>query len=149
MTVQVQEQVSRKDITERLYQELGSVRLSDKAIDSKVLERKRIILFDTRKYYNQAHNYMIIPILKQKGKPIPDYMISLSELSLELRNSIERLTHNDIVYVFKTAVGRIFEDIIKQANENPDPESKSKIKLVNPKLYHDSIYRILKVRLVH
>jgi len=79
---------------------------------------------DNRKYYNQAHNLLKIGALK----PTPFFIVYLSDLSPRLIKELHSLDNRDREYVLKQAIGRIFEDI-------------------NFELYHNSISRVLKVRL--
>jgi hypothetical protein len=81
--------------------------------------------YDNRKYYNQAHHCLKIGAFK----PVPPFPVSVSDLSPELLEELSGLHKNDRKFVLKQAVGRIFEDI-------------------NSKLYHDSISRVLEVRLI-
>jgi hypothetical protein len=77
-----------------------------------------------RKYYDQAYQMQIIGALK----PTPSFVISLSDLTPKLIKEISDLDNESRGYVFLQAVGRIFEDI-------------------NSELYHNSISKVLKVRL--
>jgi len=81
-------------------------------------------IYDNRKYYNQAHNLLKIGAFK----PVPYFIIHLSDLYQEIIVELYKLDHRDRAFVLKQAVGRIFED-------------------VNFKLYHNSISRVLKVKL--
>jgi hypothetical protein len=81
--------------------------------------------FDSRKYYNQAYHYLRLGACN----PIPDFLISLSDLTPRLVKELSYLESQDRNYVLKQAVGRIFEDI-------------------NTELYHDSISKALRVKLI-
>lgn len=82
-------------------------------------------IYDNRKYYNQAHNLLKI----RACKPVPHFLVSVSDLWPELLKELRILNRSDLKFVLKQAVGRIFEDI-------------------NSDLYHNSISRVLEVRLV-
>ena len=82
-------------------------------------------LISNRHYVNQAFHYLKIGILR----PVPEFLISLSDLSPKLVKELAALDKKTREFVLKQAVGRIFEDI-------------------NAKLYHNSISRVLNVRLV-
>jgi hypothetical protein len=79
---------------------------------------------DNRKYYNQAHSLLKIGALK----PTPFFVVYLSDLSPQLIKELHSLDSKDRQFVLKQAVGRIFED-------------------VNLTLYHNSISRVLRVKL--
>lgn len=81
--------------------------------------------YDNRKYYNQAHCLLKIGA----SRPVPHFSVSVSNLSPELLKELSFLDKRDRRFVLKQAVGRIFEDI-------------------NRNLYHNSISRVLEVRLV-
>ena len=80
--------------------------------------------YDNRKYYNQAHNLLKICAFQ----PIPYFIVHLSDLSPGLITELYNLDSRDRAFVLKQAVGRIFED-------------------VNFEIYHNSVSRVLKVRL--
>ncbi len=80
--------------------------------------------FDNRKYFNHAHDLLKMGALR----PVPYFRIDLSDLTHELIMEIHNLDSQDRPFVLKQAVGRIFEDI-------------------NAELYHNSISRVLKVKL--
>lgn len=82
-------------------------------------------IIDWRKYFNQAFHYLKIGVFQHP----PNFLISLSDLSPKLVKELAELSKNERDFVLKQAVGRIFEDI-------------------NPRLYHDSVSRELKVELV-
>lgn len=126
---------STRDIIDRLKEHLTSVKLSDSKIKTDLLDGPdgMRIIFDSRKYCNQAHNYMVIPIRKELGKPVPNYLVSLSDLSAELIKELEKLEQRQLSYVVKQAVGGIFQDLVEE---------------INPNLYRNNISKILKVRLV-
>jgi hypothetical protein len=77
-----------------------------------------------RKYYDQAYQMQIIGALK----PTPFFRVHLSDLTPKLIKEISELDNQTRGYVLRQAVGRIFEDL-------------------NPKLYHDSISKVLVVKL--
>ena len=80
--------------------------------------------YDNRKYYNQAHNLLKIGVFK----PVPEFIINLSDLSPTLIKELHSLDSRDREFVLKQAVGRIFED-------------------VHIEIYHNSVSRVLKVKL--
>ena len=61
-------------------------------------------------------------------KPTPAFVISLSDLTPKLIREINELDNQTRGYVLRQAVGRIFEDL-------------------DSKLYHDSISKVLVVKL--
>ena len=61
-------------------------------------------------------------------KPTPAFVISLSDLTPKLIKEINELDNQTRGYVLRQAVGRIFEDL-------------------DSKLYHDSISKVLVVKL--
>lgn len=77
-----------------------------------------------RKYYDQAYRMQNIGAFK----PTPSFIIHLSDLTRKLFKEISELDNHTRGYVLRQAVGRIFEDL-------------------NPKLYHDSISKVLVVKL--
>jgi len=81
-------------------------------------------VLEDRKYYHSAHHMLGIGAFK----PVPPYIINLSDLSPELIKELHSLDNKDRRFVLKQEVGRIFEDI-------------------NPELYHNSISRVLRVKL--
>jgi 16S rRNA G966 N2-methylase RsmD len=82
-------------------------------------------IYDNRKYYNQAHSLLKIGALR----PVPSFLISVSDLYPELLKELRVLDKRDRNFVLKQAVGRIFEDI-------------------NSKMYHESVSRVLEVKLI-
>jgi hypothetical protein len=86
------------------------------------LQDKRV--FDGRKYYNRAYHFLKVGSFK----PVPPFVINLSDLTRRLIKELYQLDEQDRKYVLKQAVGRIFEDI-------------------NFELYHSSISRTLDVDL--
>jgi tRNA G10 N-methylase Trm11 len=80
--------------------------------------------YDIRKYYNQARNLLKIGAFGH----VPYFIIYLSDLRQELIREIYNLDDRDRAYVLKQAVGQLFED-------------------VNFELYHNSVSRVLKVKL--
>jgi hypothetical protein len=77
-----------------------------------------------RKYYDQACRMQNIGAFK----PTPSFIIHLSDLTPKLIKEISELDNESRSFVLCQAVGRIFEDI-------------------NSELYHNSISKVLKVRL--
>ena len=77
-----------------------------------------------RKYYDQAYQMQAIGAFK----PTPSFIVHLSDLTPKLIKEISKLDNETRGYVLLQAVGRIFEDI-------------------NSELYHNSISKVLKVRL--
>jgi hypothetical protein len=82
-------------------------------------------IFDKRRYYNQVHHLLKVGAFK----PVPPFVINLSDLSPKILKELIGLDVQDRRLVLKQAVGRIFEDI-------------------NCKLFHDSISSVLEVKLV-
>jgi hypothetical protein len=80
--------------------------------------------YNNRKYYNQAYSLLWIG----RAKPVPPYIVYLSDLSPRLIKELHSLYIDDRHFVLKQAAGRIFEDI-------------------NLELYHNSISRVLWVNL--
>jgi hypothetical protein len=80
--------------------------------------------YDKRKYYQQAHKPLFFGALK----PVPPFVIYLSDLTHEIIKELRDLDNDSRRYVLKQAVGRIFEDI-------------------NSELYHNSISKVLEVNL--
>jgi hypothetical protein len=103
-------------LVDRLKQCLASVE------DKEIFFSSFVI--DNRKYYNQAYNFLKIGAFK----PVPPFIINLSDLTPKLIKELEELDIADRAYVLRQTVGRIFED-------------------VNFELYHDSISKVLKVEL--
>jgi hypothetical protein len=81
-------------------------------------------VFDSRRYYNQAHHFLKIGAFK----PVPAFVVNLSDLTPKLIEELYSLDEYDRNYVLKQATGRIFED-------------------VNFELYHNSVSKVLEVRL--
>jgi hypothetical protein len=86
-------------------------------------ELKQHRIFGDRRYYNQAFDLLRIGAYK----PVPYFIINLSDLSEELRKELSSLDKQSRQFVLKQAIGRIFED-------------------VNSDLFHKSISRVLQVR---
>ena len=99
-------------LEDRLKQHLATIETKDEA------------WYDNRKYYNRAHDLLKIGAFR----PVPSFIVSLSDLSPRLVKELHSLDARDREFVLKQAVGRIFEDI-------------------NPELYHNSISRVLRVKL--
>ena len=77
-----------------------------------------------RKYYDQAYRMQNIGAFR----PTPSFIIYLSDLTPKLIKQVSELDNESRGYVLCQAVGRIFEDL-------------------NSELYHNSISKMLKVRL--
>jgi hypothetical protein len=114
-------------LIDRLKQHLATVivvqQSSRKEDYENNLQSKKV--FDSRKYYNQAHDYLKIGAFQ----PVPSFPVHISDLSPKLVRELSELDRIDRKFVLKQAVGRIFEDI-------------------NSRLYHDSVSRVLEVKLV-
>jgi hypothetical protein len=80
---------------------------------------------DSRKYYDQAYRMLKIGAFR----PAPPYIIFLRDLTPKIIKESYCLDIHDRGYVLTQAIGRIFEDI-------------------NPDIYHNSVSRVLKVKLV-
>lgn len=80
-------------------------------------------VIDVRKYDNQAYHYLKIGCLK----PVPTFLVSLSELSPRIVGELADLDIQDRNYVLKQAVALIFQEI-------------------NNELYHNSIAAVLLVK---
>jgi hypothetical protein len=81
--------------------------------------------YDSRKYYNQAHDMLKIGAFN----PVPPFVIYLNDLGTELMQELCCLHTIDRAFVLTQAIGRIFED-------------------VNFEIYHNSVSRVLRVELV-
>jgi hypothetical protein len=75
--------------------------------------------------YFQAHDMLKIGAFK----PVPYYIVYLTDLSPELIQELHSLDTIDRAFVLQQAVGRIFDD-------------------VNFGIYHNSVSRALRVKLV-
>jgi hypothetical protein len=89
-----------------------------------ILRNSKDETVEGRKYYDQARRMQNIGAFR----PTPSFIIHLSELTPKLIKEISQLDNATRGYVLRQAVGRIFEDI-------------------NSELYHNSISKVLKVRL--
>jgi hypothetical protein len=84
-----------------------------------------VIEFDSRKYFDEAYNYQKVLILAVERKPIPYFLISLSDLSVTLKSNLGSLNATQLRAVLKSAVLRIFQDMDDNYNiVFQDPESK-------------------------
>lgn len=114
-------------LIDRLKQHLATVivvQQSNKDDDyQNNLQSKKV--FDSRKYYNQAYDYLKIGAFKL----VPSFPVHISDLSSKLVIELSKLDREDRRFVLKQGVGRIFEDI-------------------NSRLYHDSVSRVLEVKLI-
>lgn len=99
-------------LVDRLKQHLATVETNEE------------VRYDNRKYYNQAHDLLKIGAFK----PVPYFIVDLSDLSPRLIKELHSLDNRDREFVLKQAVGRIFED-------------------VHFEVYHNSVSRVLKVKL--
>jgi hypothetical protein len=88
------------------------------------LTNDKLETVEGRKYYDQAYRMQNIGAFR----PTPSFIIHLSDLTPKLKKEISELNNQTRGYVLRQAVGRIFEDL-------------------NPKLYHDSISKVLVVKL--
>lgn len=120
---QAEETWSNDYLVCRLKQQLCTVDLKSTKVKTNSLDSGGN--YDTRKYYNQAHDYLKVGAFKRP----PPFLISLSDLPDRLVKELAELENRDRVFVLKQAIGRIFED-------------------VNGKLYHDSVSRVLEIGLV-
>ena len=123
-TIEEKELWSSDYLLSRLKEHLARVELSSSTFKTDNLDDGRN--FDWRKYYNQAFHYLKIGALK----PVPAFLISISDISPRLVIELAELDNEERKYVLKQAVGRIFEDI-------------------NSRLYHDSISKALEVEFIN
>jgi hypothetical protein len=86
---------------------------------------KSIDTSEDRKYYAKCFKSLWIGA----ARPTPYYDVNIGDLTPEYTRELLGLDHNKRAFVLKQIIGRIYEDI-------------------NPELYHNSISRVLKVRLV-
>jgi hypothetical protein len=118
-------------LIDRLKQELATAELKNSKINTDLLDidnskfKSYYCLISSRKYINQAFHYLKIGV----SRPVPEFVVSLSDFSSKLIAKVALLDRQTRKFVIKQAVGRIFEDI-------------------NSELYHNSISRVLKVRLI-
>lgn len=123
----LQSQIKEEDywteecLIDRLKQDLASAEYSVSDCKDN-LQGSRV--FDSRKYYNRAHHFLKIGSFKS----VPSFVVNLSDLTPKLIEELYNLDEYDRNYVLKQAIGRIFED-------------------VNFELYHNSVSKVLKVRL--
>ena len=126
-----EERWSDSYLVDNLKQHLALVQLSKSKTNTDLLNtpndnfNSNFCLISNRHYINQAFHYLKIGVLS----PIPEFLISLSDLSPKLVKELAILDKKTREFVLKQAVGRIFEDL-------------------NSKLYHNSISRVLNVRSV-
>jgi hypothetical protein len=132
------EQWSDSYLVDNLKKHLATVELSKSKTATDLLDtpnnnfNKYFCLISNRHYVNQAFHYLKIGVLRTlrlRAVAVPEFLISLSDLSPKLVKELAIVDETTRDFVLKQAVGRIFEDI-------------------NSKLYHNSISRVLKVRLV-
>lgn len=117
MEVDEHEQWTKNYLVDHLKQHLATFEVAITPSDD-----KRV--YDNRRYYQQAHESLIVGVLK----PAPPFVIYLSDLSPKIIRELYGLDRESRKYVLKQAVGRIFED-------------------VNSGLYHSSISKVLEVKL--
>jgi hypothetical protein len=80
-------------LADRLKESLDLVDLCQYKVKTDLLDGpqdKRIIL-DSRKYYNQAHNYFVIPF----KNPVPDFLVSLTALPPKLIKELANLINSE------------------------------------------------------
>jgi hypothetical protein len=125
------EEVTLSCLVDRLKQYLSTIEISKSKKGTDLLDSKNdnfntyFCLISNRHYVNQAFHYLKVAVLR----PVPDFLVSLSDLSTNIVKELARLDKKDRAFVLKQAVGRIFEDI-------------------NSKLYHNSISKVLKVEVI-
>lgn len=110
-------------IVDRLKQYLATVEINSNDYKDN-LGDKRIFNLEYRKYYNRAYHFLKIGAFK----PVPAFVVNLSDLTPRLVKELQELDKADRAYVLRQAIGRILED-------------------VNFDLYHNSISRVLRVEL--
>jgi hypothetical protein len=115
---------TRNCLVERFKHELAMVVENDPTDQTDLTAKPNTQKLDSRRYYSQAHSLLRIGAFK----PTPFFVVYLSDLSPQLVKELHDLDSSDRQFVMKQAVGRIFEDI-------------------NQELYHNSISRVLKVKL--
>jgi hypothetical protein len=125
-----EEEWSDSYLVDNLKQHLALVQLSKSKVQTDLLDtgdkfNTYFCLISNRHYVNQAFHYLKIAVLR----PVPEYLVSLSDLSPKLVQELVSLNGKERKFVLKQAVGKIFEDI-------------------NSSLYHSSVSRVLDVRLV-
>jgi hypothetical protein len=106
-----------------LKKRLAMVELSSSGNKTDLLDTGKI--FDSRKYYNQAYHYLMLGACDQ----VPYFLVSLSDLTPRLVRELAELEGEERDFIVKQSIVRIFEDI-------------------NFDLYHDSISKVLKVKIV-
>jgi hypothetical protein len=118
-------------LVDNLKQHLATVKLSKSKTQTDLLDapndkfNSNFCLISNRHYVNQAFHYLKIGVLR----PVPEFLISLSDLSPKLVKELASLDKRTREFVLKQAVGRIFE-------------------VINAKLYHNNVSRVLNVRSV-
>lgn len=113
------EQWTSDYLIDRLKSHLSQV----KGVNPVVHRPWLVPIYGDRKYWNQAFDLLSIGALK----PVPSFIIYLSDLTPKLRKELASLDKQSRRFVVVSAVGRIFEDI-------------------NSKLYNNSVSRVLKVK---
>jgi hypothetical protein len=111
------EQWPKNYLVDQLKEHLATFEVSITPTDDKKV-------YDRRKYYQHAYESLLFGALK----PAPPFIIYLSDLTPKMIRELYDLDSESRKYVLKQAVGKIFEDI-------------------NSDLYHNSISKVLKVRL--
>ena len=104
---------------DRLKQELGSV-------IHKIKNNETGETVKGRKYYDQAR-YLQYRV--GIYKPTPIFQVYLSDLSPRMVKELHNIDSRDREFILKQTVGRIFEDL-------------------NSEQYHNSVSRVLRVKLV-
>ena len=110
-------------IVDRLKQYLATVEINSNDYKDN-LGDKRIFNLECRKYYNRAYHFLKIGAFK----PVPAFVVNLSDLTPKLIKELYELEDLDRNYVIRQAVARIFED-------------------VNFELWHNSVSCVLNVEL--
>jgi len=107
-------------LTDRLYDELSgqnsvSLRFGPVYVNP---EQKNTLVFDFRKYYDQAINYQKALVLAAEGKSIPYFPVKLSDLSPSLKKDLDELLNSrQLEFVLKEAVLKIYSDIDNDYNQ--------------------------------
>ena len=114
---------SNSYLVDRLKLHLATVEISNKDYNDN-LGDIRVFNLESRKYYNRAHHFLKIGAFK----PVPPFVINLSDLTPRLIKELYGLENYDRRFVLKQSVGRMFEDI-------------------DFELYHNSISKVLRVEL--
>lgn len=100
-SIEEEESWSSDYLVSRLKEHLARVEVTTSTVKTDKLDDGRN--FDSRKYYNQAYHYLKIGALK----PVPTYLISLSDLSSNVVKALVAYDKADRAIILKQAVGRI------------------------------------------